>query len=90
MIDQVAIGASVSMTPQEVLKLADGPVRLVTCPDGQVVGGSGVVGFVKHHSNTNLTEFMAEIESKRVELVALAAAPPPDNPRASLYTFIRI
>lgn len=91
MIDQVVIGARVSMTPVEADKLAgNGPVRLVTCPDGRVIGGMGAVGLVEHLGDTNLAALEAEIVNKRAALAEAALAPPPDNPRASLYTFTRI
>ena len=91
MIDDAAIGASVSMTPQEVLKLTgDSKVRLVTCPDGRVMGGMGMVGFLEHVGNTDLQSFMSEIAAKRANLEVLSAAPAPANPRANLYTFTKI
>lgn len=91
MIDQVIVGAQVSMTPPEVDKLCgDGPVRLVTCTDGRVVGGVGPVGLVEHVGVTDLQAFMDEVKARRATLAALAAGPQPDNPRANLYTFVRI
>ncbi|MFA7269935.1 MAG: hypothetical protein WC073_11370 [Sterolibacterium sp.] len=91
MIDQAATGASVSMTPQEVLKLTGmGSVRLVTCPDGRVIGGMGCVGLVEHVGDTDLQAFIDEVKAKHAALVVLADAPPPDNPRANLYTFTKI
>ena len=62
MIDQVVVGASVSMTPQEVLKLTEpGAVRLVTCPNGRVIGGMGLVGMVEHTGVTDILAFMDEV-----------------------------
>lgn len=91
MIDRAAIGASVTMTPQEVHKLVgDEHVRLVTCPNGRIVGGVGAVGLVEHMGDSNLTALIEEIAAKRAALKLLAEAPPSDNPRSSLYTFIRI
>ena len=44
MLENVILGARVSMTPPEADKLAgNGPVRLVTCADGRVIGGAGSV-----------------------------------------------
>lgn len=91
MLDMVTIGAQVSMTPKEVDALCgDGVVRLVTCPNGRVIGGVGPVGLAEHTSATDLLAFVELIKSKREELARLAAAPQPDNPRANLYTFVRI
>ena len=91
MLDRVVIGAAVSMTPVEVDKLAgDGPVRLVTCENGRVVGGMGAVGLVEHMGITDLQAFMDEVKAKRAKLAEIAAGPQPDNPRANLYSFIRI
>jgi len=91
MIDDAAIGASVSMTPLEVLKLTgDGTVRLVTCPDGRVMGGMGVVGFIQHITSTDLQSFTDQIKAKLDDLKVLAAAPQPDNLHANLYTFTKI
>ena len=91
MIDQVKVGASVSLTPVEADKLAgNGPVRLVTCPDGRVIGGVGAVGMIEHLTNTDLQAFIDEVKAKRSALAAAALVPPPDNPRANLYTFTRI
>lgn len=91
MIDQVAIGASVSVTPAEADKLAgEGPVRLVSCPNGKVIGGVGAVGLVEHLTDTDLQAFIDEVKSQRAALAAAALVAAPDNPRASLYTFIRI
>ena len=91
MIDQVVIGASMSMTPVEADKLAgNGAVRLVTCSDGRVIGGMGAVGMLEHLTNTDLQAFIDEVKAKRAALAAAALVPPPDNPRANLYTFTRI
>ena len=90
-IDKAAIGASVSMTPPEVDKLCgNGGARLVTCPNGLVVGGVGAVGFVEHTTVTDMQQFIDEINAKRADLAKIAAGPQPENPRANLYTFIRI
>lgn len=91
MIDQVAQGAQVAMTPPEVEQLCgNGPIRLVTCPNGRVMGGFGVVGLAEHVRDTDLTQFIAGINAKRAELTKLAAGPQPANPRESLYTFTKI
>lgn len=91
MIDQVVIGASVSLTPVEADKLAgNGPVRLVTCPDGRVVGGMGAVGLVEHLKDTDLQAFIDVVKARRAALATAALVPARDNPRASLITFTRI
>lgn len=90
MLNKVALGARVSMTPREVDEMAKGVPRLVTCPNGQVVGGIGPVGFCVHSKDTDLTAFLEEINAKRAELAKIAAGPQPTNPRENLYTFIRI
>lgn len=91
MIDQVVIGASVSLTPVEADKLAgNGPVRLVTCPDGRVIGGIGAVGMIEHLTDTDLQAFIDEVRARRAVLATAALAAPPDNSRANLYTFTRI
>ena len=91
MLTNVVIGAQVSMTPKEADGLAgNGPVRLVTCANGRVVGGMGAVGFVEHIADTDLQAFMAEVRAKREALFALANGPQPDNSRANLFTFTRI
>ena len=91
MIDQVAIGASVSLTPVEADGLAgNGPVRLVTCPNGRVIGGVGAVGMIEHLTDTDLQAFVDDVKVKRSALSALALESLPDNPRATLYTFTRI
>ena len=91
MIEQAVIGASVSLTPPEADSLAgDGPVRLVTCPDGRVIGGMGSVGLVEHLIDTDLQAFMDEIKAKRADLKELAQAQQPENPRANLFSFTRI
>jgi hypothetical protein len=90
-IDNIQIGASVSMTPPEADALAgNGPVRLVTCPNGRIIGGMGAVGLIEHVDETDLVQFIAEVNAKRKALADAAAAPQPENPRANLYTFIRI
>ena len=79
------------MTPKEVDAFAgNGPVRLVTCANGQVIGGMGAVGLVEHVGDTDLTAFIEEVKAKRAKLAEIADGPQPDNPRANLYTFIRI
>lgn len=91
MLSKVAIGASASMTPKEVDTLAgNGPVRLVTCANGRVVGGVGPIGFLEHVGASDLQAFMDEVKKKRAALAEIAAGPQPDNPRANLYTFIHI
>lgn len=91
MIDQAVIGARVSLTPVEADKLAgNGPVRLVTCPDGRVIGGMGAVGLIEHLKDTDLQAFIDEVKAKRAALAEAALVPSPGNPRASLYTFTRI
>lgn len=91
MLDKVKIGASVRMTPKEVHTLAgDGPVRLVSCPNGRIVGGMGPVGFVEHVGVTDLQAFIDEVKTRRAALAEVAAGPQPDNPRANLYEFIHI
>jgi ACT domain-containing protein len=73
------------------LKLTgDGTVRLVSCPDGRVMGGMGAVGFIQHINNTDLQAFIDQIKAKRAELEVSVAAPQPDNPRSNLYTFTKI
>lgn len=91
MLENVILGARVSMTPPEADKLAgNGPVRLVTCADGRVIGGAGSVGLVEHVGVTDLQAFIDEVKAKRKALAELAAGPQPDNPRANLFTFTRI
>lgn len=91
MLTNVILGAQVSMTPKEADGFAgNGPVRLVTCPDGRVVGGMGSVGLVEHAGVTDMQALMDEVKAKRVALSELAAGPQPDNPRANLFTFTRI
>ena len=91
MLSTVVVGAKVSMTPKEADGfVGDGPVRLVTCPDGRVVGGMGAVGLVEHVGDTDLQAFIDEVKVKRAALAELAAAPQPDNPRANLFSFTRI
>lgn len=91
MIDEIAIGASASMTPVEADNLAgDGPVRLVTCPNGRVIGGVGAVGMLEHLVDSDLQQFMDDVKAKRAALAAAALEAPPSNPRSNLYTFTRI
>ncbi len=91
MLSKVVLGARVSMTPKEADGFAgDGPVRLVTCADGRVIGGVGSVGLVEHVGVTDIQAFMDEVKAKRAELSAIAAGPQPDNPRANLFTFTKI
>lgn len=90
MLNTVAIGARVSMTPREADELAQGAVRLVTCQNGKVIGGVGSVGLCEHAADTDLLAFIEEINTKRAALAQLAAGPQPENPRANLFTFIRI
>ena len=91
MLSRVTLCAQVSMTPKEADGFAgDGPVRLVTCADGRVVGGMGSVGLVEHVGVTDLQAFMDEVKAKRAELKKLADGPQPDNPRANLFTFTKI
>lgn len=90
MIENVQIGASVTMTPKEADALAgNGKVRLVTCPNGRVIGGVGSVGLVEHVGDTDLGQFIEEVNAKRKAL-ADAAFVIPENPRANLFTFTRI
>lgn len=91
MLDKVVLGASVSLTAKEADALCgDGPIRLVTCANGRVVGGIGQVGLVEHVRETDLDAFMAEIKAKRAELKTAADRPASENPRANLFTFTRI
>lgn len=91
MLSKIVLGARVSLTPKEADAFAgDGPIRLVTCADGRVVGGVGSVGLVEHVGMTDLQAFMAEINTKRAELSGLAAGPQPENLRANLFTFTKI
>ncbi len=91
MIDAVSIGASVSMTPAEVHALSgNGPVRLVTCPNGRIIAGTGAVGFVELVDGADLQVLMDEVKEKRAALATLALEAVPENPRANLYTFTRI
>jgi hypothetical protein len=91
MLERVLIGASVTMTPKEVDGLAgNGPVRLVTCADGRVIGGIGSVGLVEHVGVTDLVKFIDEVNAKRAELARIAAGQQPENLRSNLYTFTKI
>jgi len=90
MLDKVICGAQVSMTPKEADGFAgDGPMRLVTCANGQVIGGFGSVGLLEHTGDTDLQEFMDQVVVLRAGLKALAAGQQPTKPRAT-FTFIRI
>ncbi|MDA8260586.1 MAG: hypothetical protein M0Z99_33965 [Betaproteobacteria bacterium] len=91
MLDTVNKGASVTMTAVEANKFAgDGTVRLVTCPDGRVIGGVGQVGMVEHAGDTDVVAFVEEVKAKRKELADRATGPQPSNPRENLFTFIKI
>lgn len=91
MIDQVVIGASVSMTPKEANALCgDGPTRLVRCSDGRIIAGVGAVGFVEFVADADLSELMERVKTKRELLERKASEPEQANPRLDLYTFIRI
>lgn len=91
MLDKVVLGATVSLTPKEADGYAgNGPVRLVTCADGRVVGGVGEVGLLEHHGATDLDAFVAEVKERRAALSTLASGPQPDNSRSNLFTFTRI
>lgn len=90
MLSQVTVGASVTMTAVEADKFAAGLIRLVTCPDGRVIGGVGPVGLVEHTGDTDLGAFVDEVKAKRAALSELAAGPQPSNPRENLFTFIKI
>ena len=91
LIERATIGASVSMTPKEADVLAgNGPIRMVTCDNGLVIGGVGCVGFAQHSGNTDVLAFIEEIKVARAKLKTIADGLQPVNPRANLFTFINI
>jgi hypothetical protein len=91
MLSKINVGASVSMTAVEADKFAGtGPVRLVTCPNGRVIGGIGVVGLIEHGGDTDLQAFVDEVKAARAALAALSAGPQPSNPRENMFSFIKI
>lgn len=91
MIDQVVIGARVSMTPKEADALCGaGPARLVRCPDGRIIAGVGSVGFSEFTGDIALADIMASVKTQRELLAEKASETEPENPRNNLYTFVRI
>lgn len=90
-VEMVVHGGNVAMTVHEVDALAgNGPVRLVTCANGRVIGGMGSVGLIEHVGITDLEGFIAEVKAKRAEIAERAKQPMPANPRSVLYEFTRI
>ena len=91
MADTIATGARRALTAQEADALAgDGPVRLVTCANGRVIGGVGAVGLLEHTGDTDLVAFTAQVQTLRDNLKMLAADSAGAAPRASLFEFISI
>lgn len=91
MADTIATGARRALTPQEADGLAgDGPVRLVTCDNGRIIGGVGAVGLLEHVGDTDLEAFVAQVKAARDDLKNQATATAGGKPRDNLFEFIAI